>query len=261
MELINLLSLNATIVLAAVLILWVISVWLKDASIADIFWGFGFVLIAIVSWSMGTRDSRATLLTLLTAIWGLRLTGYLAWRNHGKPEDSRYAAMRKHHGDRFWWVSLLTVFLLQGAIMWIVSLPVQAGQTNEAPMSYLAFLGFAAWLVGFFFESVGDFQLARFKSNPANSGQVMDQGLWKYTRHPNYFGNCLVWWGITAVAFSVANAWIVVSPVLMTFLLLKVSGVALLDKDLKNRSDDFRDYIQRTSAFIPLPPKSRSSNP
>jgi steroid 5-alpha reductase family enzyme len=258
MELSNILISNAVIVLTAVSILWVVSIPLKDASIADLFWGFGFVLIAVVSWFMGTRDLRASLLTLMTASWGLRLTGYLAWRNHGKPEDARYAAMRKHHGDRFWWVSLLTVFLLQGTIMWVVSLPVQTGQTNETPLKSAAFLGIGIWLVGFLFESVGDFQLARFKADPANSGQVMDQGLWRYTRHPNYFGNCLIWWGITATAFSIANAWILISPVLMTFLLLKVSGVALLDRDLQNRSDEFRDYIQRTSAFVPLPPKSRS---
>ncbi|MGB7348033.1 MAG: DUF1295 domain-containing protein [Pirellulaceae bacterium] len=255
MDLSSILLTTAVVIAAAVSLLWVISLPLKNASIADIFWGLGFVLIAAIAFTMGARDLRAIFVTVLTSIWGLRLTLYLAWRSHGKPEDSRYAAMRDHHGTRFWWVSFLTVFALQGAIMWGVSLPVQLGNTGDVPLGWFNYLGTAVWSIGFFFELVGDYQLARFKSAPENKGKVMDQGLWHYTRHPNYFGNSLIWWGLTMIAVTMSTSWLIISPIAMTFLLLKVSGVALLDKDLKNRSDQFRKYIQQTNAFLPWPPK------
>ncbi|WP_419189813.1 DUF1295 domain-containing protein [Stieleria marina] len=250
----EILSATAAAIFVAVTILWLVSLWLKDASIADLFWGFGFVVIAAIAYAMGNQDLRGGLVAVLTAVWGLRLTGYLCWRNLGHGEDSRYRAMRDHHQERFWWVSFFTVFLLQGTIMWIVSLPVQVGQRSVQDLGPANFIGVAVWLVGFLFESIGDYQLARFKMDPANKGKVMDQGLWRYTRHPNYFGNALIWWGLTLLAMNLSTGWLLVSPVLMTFLLLKVSGVALLDKDLSNRSDEFRRYIARTSAFVPWPP-------
>lgn len=255
MDVSSILAMNLVVVAVAVTLLWLVSLPLKDASIADLFWGAGFVLIALITFAVGDGTSRGIWLTVLTSIWGLRLSAYLSWRNHGKPEDSRYKAMRDHHGARFAWVSLLTVFLLQGAIMWVVSLPVQVGQVGGGPMSAFNYIGVAVWVVGFGFEAIGDFQLARFKSDQTNRGKVMDQGLWRYTRHPNYFGNCLIWWGLMMVAVTSSTLWLAISPILMTFLLLKVSGVALLDSDLKNRSDEFRRYIQQTSAFVPWWPK------
>jgi steroid 5-alpha reductase family enzyme len=249
------LLLNAVAIAVVMIVLWGISLRLKDASIVDIFWGCGFVLVAWLTAFLTVIGPRSILLVALTTAWGLRLAGYLAWRNHGRGEDPRYAAMRDHHGDSFWWVSLLTVFSLQGAVMWLVSLPVQVGQFNSAPLSVWAYLGVLFWLVGFVFESVGDYQLARFKSSSDQSRKVMDQGLWRYTRHPNYFGNAMIWWGIFLVAVNANTLWLVISPILMTFLLLKVSGVALLERSLSERSEEYRQYIRRTSAFIPWPPK------
>jgi steroid 5-alpha reductase family enzyme len=249
----SLLLLNAAIIAAVMLILWLLSLRLRDASIVDIFWGLGFVVIAWNTQAWTDGGSRASLLVTLTTLWGLRLGAYLAWRNIGKGEDARYRAMRTHHGERFWWVSLLTVFALQGSVMWLISLPVQVGQTVSGEVGVIGLMGVAVWLVGFLFESIGDLQLARFKSDPGNAGKVMDRGLWRYTRHPNYFGNALIWWGLFLVAATVPTLWIVISPLLMTFLLLKVSGVALLEKSLASRSAEYRQYVERTSAFIPWP--------
>ncbi|WP_246151502.1 DUF1295 domain-containing protein [Rubripirellula reticaptiva] len=241
----------------AMVVLWLVSLRLKDASIVDIFWGLGFVLIAWMTMAVATQDLRSILLVAMTTIWGVRLAAYLAWRNHGKGEDSRYAAMRDHRGGSFWWVSLVTVFGLQGAVMWLISLPIQVGSCETVPMSLPNYAGLIVWAIGFLFESVGDFQLARFKSKAENNGKVMDRGLWRYTRHPNYFGNSLIWWGIFWVSASSSTLWLAISPILMTFLLLKVSGVALLEKSLANRSGEYRDYICRTSAFFPWPPARR----
>jgi steroid 5-alpha reductase family enzyme len=164
--------------------------------------------------------------------------------------------MRATRGEAFWWVSLLTVFLLQGIVMWLVSLPVQVGQLNSAPLNVLAWLGIAIWLVGWLFESIGDYQLARFKLSSPPPGSVMDRGLWRYTRHPNYFGNALIWWGIFLVAVQGNTWWLALSPILMTFLLIKVSGVALLERSLASRSEEYRQYIRRTSPFLPWPPRN-----
>ncbi|MGB7326628.1 MAG: DUF1295 domain-containing protein [Rubripirellula sp.] len=255
MSIVQVLMLNAALVSVAMVALWLASLRLKDASIVDIFWGLGFVLIAWATLAVTTQDLRSILLVAITTIWGVRLAGYLAWRNHGKGEDSRYSAMRNHRGGSFWWVSLFTVFGLQGAVMWLVSLPIQVGVGEANPMSALNYAGLIVWAIGFLFESIGDFQLAKFKSRAENEGKVMDQGLWRYTRHPNYFGNSLIWWGIFVVSVTSSTFWLVISPVLMTFLLLKVSGVALLEKSLANRSAEYRDYIRRTNAFFPGPPK------
>jgi steroid 5-alpha reductase family enzyme len=245
------LLMNAGVICLAMITLWLISLRLKDASIVDIFWGVGFVLVAWATFAVTPRDLRSLLLVAMTSIWGTRLAAYLAWRNHGKGEDARYRAMRDYRGESFWWFSLLSVFGLQGAVMWIVSLPVQVGLASASPLGVLNGLGVAIWAIGFFFEAVGDYQLARFKMDPSTKGQVMDRGLWRYTRHPNYFGNALIWWGIFLVSASTTNFWLVVSPILMTFLLLKVSGVALLERSLASRSTDYQDYIRRTNSFIP----------
>jgi len=256
MNVTQLLMLNAVLILIAMILLWLLSLRLKDVSIVDIFWGLGFVLIAWATFAVTSGGLRSSILVIMTTIWGVRLAIYLAWRNHGKGEDSRYKAMRDYRGNSFWWLSLVTVFGLQGAVMWLISLPVQVGQTDETPLGLLSYAGVMIWMVGFLFESVGDYQLAKFKSDPQVEGKVMDQGLWRYTRHPNYFGNALIWWGIFLVSASPSTIWLAISPMVMTFLLLKVSGVALLERDLASRSGEYRDYIRRTSPFVPWPPKS-----
>ncbi len=237
---------------------WALSVALKNASIVDIVWGLGFVLVAwTVRFSTDGLDARQWLLVAMTTIWGLRLGLYLAWRNHGKGEDFRYRAMRKRWGPRFWLISLGTVFGLQGVLMWIVSLPVQLGQADTTPdLGVVAVLGVIVWLIGLFFEVVGDAQLARFKADPANAGTVMDRGLWRYTRHPNYFGDACVWWGIALVAAETGTgAWGLIGAAVMTVLLRRVSGVTLLEKSLVKRRAGYTEYVERTSAFIPRPPK------
>ena len=256
------LLLSLVVVAIATVALWLVSLQLRDASIADPFWGTGFIF---VSWTAvmynGVTNWRAVLLAVLITIWGLRLSLFLLWRSRGHGEDSRYVAMRTHHGQRFWWVSLFTVFLLQGVLLWFVAMPIQVVAAGEsgATVGMLDALGVLVWLVGLIFESVGDWQLARFKSDPGNAGKVLDSGLWRYTRHPNYFGDFCVWWGIFLIAASGGYWWTIASPLLMSFLLMKVSGVALLEKTIVNRRPKYEDYIRRTNAFFPGLPKKQSS--
>lgn len=249
----------AITIVALMLVTWLVSLALTNASIVDIVWGLGFVLVA---WAVRITvddglDARQWLLTAMTTVWGLRLAGYLAWRNHGKGEDYRYRAMRKRHGARFGLVSLGTVFGFQGLMMWIVSLPVQLGQADATPdLGPLAWIGLAVWVVGLGFEAIGDAQLARFKADPANAGKVMDRGLWRYTRHPNYFGDACVWWGIALVAAETGTgAWGLIGAVLMTVLLRRVSGVTLLEKSLVKRREGYVEYVASTSPFVPRPPR------
>jgi steroid 5-alpha reductase family enzyme len=245
--------------LAMMCVLWLVSLAMKNASIVDIFWGAGFAVIALATFALSEGYwARKALITSLAAIWGLRLAGYIGWRNAGKGEDFRYQAMRKRHGERFNIVSLFTVFILQGVLMWVISLPLQFAQLSPEParLTWLDFLGASLWAIGLSFEAVGDWQLAGFKADPANKGKVMDRGLWAYTRHPNYFGDALLWWGFFVIAAATPHGWwTVISPLLMTTLLMKVSGVALLEKTLVKTRPEYRDYARRTSAFFPLPPK------
>ncbi|MCU1397925.1 MAG: hypothetical protein JWN62_1034 [Acidimicrobiales bacterium] len=252
--------LAAAIAIAALMIVtWVISLALKNASIVDIVWGLGFVLVAwTVRLSTDQGDSkRQWLLLALTTIWGLRLAVHLFVRNHGAGEDYRYRAMRKHYGPRYGLISLGTVFALQGVLMFVVSLPVQLGQADPTPkVGVIAIVGVAVWLIGMFFETVGDLQLAAFKRDPANKGKVMNVGLWRYTRHPNYFGDACVWWGIGLVAAETgAGAWGLIGSALMTYLLRRVSGVTLLERSLVKRREGYTDYVATTSPFVPRPPK------
>ncbi len=249
-------------VLLLMLSTWLVSLLRKDASIVDIVWGFGFVVIAWVARLVADGSStRQNLLVVCTTLWGLRLAGYLAWRNLGKGEDYRYRAMRKKFGDRFPIVSLRTVFLTQGVLMWVVSMPTQFGQMNGGRTGTDGWIvaGLALWAVGLAFETVGDIQLARFKANEANKGKVMNGGLWAWTRHPNYFGDACVWWGLWLIASSAPIArWSVVGPIAMTFLLVRVSGVAMLEKTIGRRRPGYDEYIRTTSAFLPRPPKPRT---
>ena len=255
---------NALAILGMMICVWLASLPLKDASIVDMFWGLGFVLVAWTTFWLADGDfTRKLLIASLITIWGVRLSGYIAWRNIGHGEDPRYQAMREKAGDKFPLRSLVRVFLLQGVVMWIVSLPVQLGQIAAAPApTAWDYLGGLFWFAGVFFESVGDFQLARFKANPENQGAVLNSGLWKYTRHPNYFGDFLMWWGIYLIALGSSPAltwWTIIGPLIMSFFLMQVSGVTLLEKSLKeSKGAAYDDYIGRTNAFFPWFPKRAS---
>jgi steroid 5-alpha reductase family enzyme len=250
---------TAALLAACMCGLWVLSLCVRDASIVDPFWGIGFALVAASGfvWGHASTAPRSLLVSAMVGLWGLRLAGYLLWRNLGHGEDPRYAAMRRHWGARFWWVSFFTVFALQGAILWFVSLPVQVVQAAAGgPIGVLDGVGVAVWCVGLVFESVGDFQLARFKADPRNAGAVMDRGLWRYTRHPNYFGDFCIWWGVFLVALSAPRGlYTIASPALMSFLLLRVSGVPMLERGMHTRRPGYADYVRRTSAFFPRPPR------
>ena len=248
---------SITLAAAAALMLcvWLLSLVKRDASIVDIFWGLGFVLIAVVCCTVGEGyEPRRILVLALSAVWGLRLASHIFWRNKGKGEDFRYRAMRARHGKRFAMVSLYSVFALQGLLMWVISLPLQIGEISREParLTWLDWAGVVVWLIGFAFESISDLQLARFKAEPKNKGKVMDRGLWRYTRHPNYFGDALLWWGFFLIALSTpAGVWTVIGPLIMTALLMKVSGVALLEKTLIKTKPEYRDYTRHTNAFFP----------
>ena len=251
---------NLGAALAAMGLLWLASLALRNASIVDAWWGPGFALLAWLDVALTGGHPRRLLLAALISLWGLRLGAYLLWRNHGKGEDFRYAAMRRRHGARFPWVSLATVFALQGVLLAVVSLPIALAMARPgAPaLGALDALGAALFAVGFFFEALGDWQLARFKADPANAGRVMDRGLWAWTRHPNYFGDCCVWWGLYAIALASPLGWAgLPGPVAMTVLLLRVSGVALLERTIARRRPAYADYAARVPAFFPRPPRRR----
>lgn len=240
--------------------LWLVSLYLKDASIVDIFWGAGFVLSAWVYYALGPDGypARKLLAALLVTVWGLRLSIYIYQRNHGKGEDFRYREWRQQGGTSWWWQSLFKVFLLQGFLMWIISAPLLVSQSGAAPanLTILDGLGVLAWLVGFYFETMGDAQLARFKADPTNKGKLLNTGVWRYTRHPNYFGDAAQWWGFYLLAAAAGGWWTVFSPLLMTFLLVRVSGAALLEKSMAARKPGYKEYMETTSAFIPWFPKT-----
>jgi steroid 5-alpha reductase family enzyme len=244
-------------VLSLFVLLWVASLIARDASIVDRFWGIAFIVIAsAASAASDGYEARARLVVLLVAIWGLRLSFYITVRNLGAGEDFRYRAMRREWGKQFPIASLFTVFLLQGLLAWIVSLPVQAAITADSParITSLDVLGVLVWSAGFLFETIGDWQLARFKDDPRNRGRLLDRGLWRYTRHPNYFGDAVQWWGLWLIAAATGAWWTAVGPALMTFLLVRVSGVKLLEQRLRSSKRDYEEYCRRTSAFIPMPP-------
>jgi steroid 5-alpha reductase family enzyme len=235
---------------------WLLSLARRDASVIDPFWGLGFLVVAVASCALNGLVPRTALLLMLVGVWSLRLSIYLLWRNWGHSEDRRYVKMREKQGRRFWWVSLFSVFLLQSVILWFVSLPIQVAAVRSLSTSFsvLDLLGTISWAVGFFFESVGDWQLARFKAKPANAGRVMDRGLWRYTRHPNYFGDFCVWWGLYLICVAGGAWWTVLSPIVMSILLLAVSGVSLLESTIGERRPDYVAYRARTNSFFPGPP-------
>lgn len=247
------------VTLGLMVFVWLTSLVLRDASLVDRYWGFGFVVLAWFWWATGPRELLSLIPVVLVSVWGLRLSLYLTWRNWGHGEDYRYKAMRDKHGRRFWLVSLFTVFLLQGAIMWVVAFPlllIGHGSLLGGPWVAALVAGIALWGVGLVFEAMGDAQLARFKADPANKGRVMDRGLWRYTRHPNYFGDICIWWGYWLMSLPAGGWWTAFGPALMSFFIARVSGVTMLEDSLKNKKPEYADYIRRTNALIPGPPKS-----
>jgi len=258
MSFLEIYGIGFAIILILMTILWLVSLRLKNSSIVDIFWGTGFVIANWV-YFMLTPDGymlRKIIISILVSIWGLRLSIYILLRNYGKPEDFRYQKWRKESGKIWWWKSYFQVFLLQGVLLGIISIPLLAAQINPLPdhLTFFDFMGIAVWLIGFYFESMGDYQLARFKANPENKGKVMDKGVWRYTRHPNYFGDSAQWWGYFLIASTSGGWWTIYSPILMTLFLLRVSGVALLEKTMEKRPG-YKEYIRKTSAFVPWFPR------
>jgi steroid 5-alpha reductase family enzyme len=243
------------VLLAAAALVWLVSVPKRDVSIVDSLWGVLFVLAAGVYFATLEGGPRSVLVLALVAIWAARLTVYITWRNWGEGEDHRYREIRRRNEPRFWLKSLYLVFGLQAVLAWWISLPLLAAIGGAEPLGWLGWLGVTLCLGGMLFESGGDWQLARFKADPANRGRVLDRGLWRYTRHPNYFGECCVWWGFYLLALAAGGWWSIVAPLLMTWLLLKVSGVALLEQTIQERRPAYADYIRRTSAFVPWPPR------
>jgi steroid 5-alpha reductase family enzyme len=246
-------------ILAAMTALWLLSLALRNASIVDVAWGLGLAGVAVLAaLTGGGYGPRRVLVAALACAWGIRLGSYIFLRNRGKGEDPRYQAMRRGAGDRFWWFSFFQVFLLQGILMWFISAPLVASATADQRdhLTLADFAGLFVWSIGFGFEAIGDWQLARFKKEPTNRGKVMDQGLWRYTRHPNYFGDAMLWWGLFIIAAGTTNGYLsVLSPLLMTFLLVRVSGVALLERSQARTKPAYSDYIERTSPFIPWFPR------
>ncbi len=244
------------LLLASVFLLWLLSLRLQDASLVDSFWGLGFVLLvwAYFIWLPGGLAERKWLLAALVSVWGVRLSLHIARRNWGRGEDFRYQKWRRQHGRRWPGLSFFQVFGLQGLLIWLISLPLLAAQASAAPLSEWDGLALLAWLVGFYFEAAGDWQLAQFKSDPANQGKLLTSGLWAYTRHPNYFGDALQWWAYGLFALAAGAWWALASPLLMTWLLRYVSGAALLEESLKKKPG-YADYARRTNAFIPWFPR------
>jgi steroid 5-alpha reductase family enzyme len=235
---------------------WLVSLVRRDVSIVDSMWSLMFVFSAgtYLLWS-GDGGTRTWLVMTLLLVWAARLAIHITWRNWGEEEDYRYQQIRANNSPNFAFKSLYIVFGLQALLAWFVSLPALAAISGVGNLGPLDALGAGLWLVGVFFEAVGDYQLARFRGDPANQGKVMRSGLWRYTRHPNYFGDFCVWWGFYLIALSAGAWWTILSPLLMSFLLLKVSGVAMLEKTITLRRPKYADYIASTNAFFPGPPR------
>ena len=263
---------------AAVLLLlgatFLVALRVHKHAVVDVVWGLGFAVVAVVALVVASPnlpsaftsfeypdDTRAWLVTALTVIWGVRLASHIALRSRGKGEDPRYEELMAKAPGNPNAHAFTRIYLTQGLAMWFVSLPVQVAIAERTPLGPLAWVGVLVWVVGFTFESIGDAQLTRFRNDPATKGQVLDTGLWRFTRHPNYFGDACVWWGLSLIAF---DAWpgvlTVLSPLLMTWLLAKGTGKPLLEKDMASRRPGYADYVRRTSGFVPLPPKKLATD-
>jgi steroid 5-alpha reductase family enzyme len=252
------LAVSSAAVVAVLAVTWIVARRLGRYNVIDVAWGLGFVVVAVASflWSSGAGDDTQRVLVLvLVALWGVRLGAYIGWRSRGHGEDPRYTAMLQRGGGTAT-DALMRIFVPQGLAMWFISLPVQVAMYERDPWRPITVLGVVVWIVGFGFESIGDAQLARFKADPANRSQVMDRGLWRFTRHPNYFGGACVWWGIFLVACAQWQGVLtILSPVLMTWTLVAKTGKPLLEHDIGDRRPGYADYVARTSGFVPRRPR------
>ncbi len=253
---------TGAVALTVMVITFAIALLRGKHSVVDVTWGLGFAAVALTTYclSIGSGDAaRRLLVAALTPVWGLRLAAHIAARNWGHGEDPRYDKLLDRHPGNRKIGAFIHVYLTQGIVLWIVSLPVQVASYESEPLNWISVLGIAIWFVGFSCESIGDWQLSRFKARRANGapmGQVMDTGLWRYTRHPNYFGDACIWWGIFLLA---GGHWVglltAFSPLLMNYLLVKKTGKRMLEDQLSQSRPGYQDYIKRTSGFFPLPPK------
>lgn len=253
-----------TLALAALLAFgfagWIVSLFRRDVSIVDGMWSLMFLIAALCyASSIDLLSARSVLIVSLVLLWSVRLSAHIFWRNHGTDEDYRYRQIRENNSPNFEFKSLYIVFGLQAVLAWVISLPLLPAITSSGGPGLLVFAAVTLWTIGFVFESVGDYQLTRFKAVASNSGKVLDTGLWRYTRHPNYFGDFCIWWAFYLFALNAGAWWTIVSPLLMSFLLLKVSGVALLERDIGERRPKYADYIARTNAFFPGPRRKNLS--
>lgn len=248
---------SAAAVFMYMAVIFIVALFKKDNSIVDIAWGLGFILVALLAFFLEREFTvRHILVTVSVLIWGTRLAVHIFIRNRGRGEDFRYAQWRRAWGKWFFLRSFFQIFMLQGVLLLVIAYPLMlTNHSGEKGISYMDLVGVVLWVTGFFFEAVGDFQLSRFKRDPGNKGKIMRSGLWKYTRHPNYFGEAVMWWGIFLIALSVRLGWTaIISPFLITFLLLRVSGVTMLEKKYAGNAE-FEEYAKRTSAFFPWFPK------
>lgn len=247
------------VIMSMMTILWVISVFIKNVSIVDPFWSIGFLLVGIFYFlKTDGLESRKYILLILLIIWSVRLSVYLGKRNWGEGEDFRYQQFRKDYGEhRYWWLSFFQVFLLQGVLLWLISAPLLAAQyfMPNSSLNMMDYVAIIIWIIGFIFEAGGDYQLARFKSNSINKGRVLQTGLWRYTRHPNYFGDALIWWAYGLFSLAAGSYIPLLSSLLMTLLIIKISGVAMLERTLSKTKPQYIEYIEKTSAFFPWFPK------
>jgi len=243
------------IILLLATITWLLSLFLKDVSIVDSAWSLMFLAAAIYYYlNIESVVQRTSIFFIMVILWSVRLATHLTWRNWGEPEDRRYQDIRKKYSPNFGLKSLLIIFVFQAVLAAVISLPVVSVLgIKEAPVNlgFLEYIAIAIWLTGFLYESVADWQLAKFKSDSSNENKVMKAGLWRNSRHPNYFGEFLIWWGFYLYAFSFAPWWIVVSPLLMSWLLLKFSGVVMLEETIVKRRPEYQEYIDKTNAFFP----------
>ncbi len=249
------------VIMVQMTLLWIVSIKIKNVSIVDPFWGLGFVLVAIhYYFSAEGNPLRMKLVLTLVGIWGLRLFAYLLWRNWNKEEDYRYQQFRQDYGaERYWWFSFFQVFLLQGFLLWLISAPLLAAMYygQNTTLNVFDYSAVILWIIGFVFEAGGDYQLAKFKSDPKNKGKLLTSGLWKYTRHPNYFGDATVWWAYALFSVAVSSYIPLLSAILMSWLIVRISGVAMLERTLKHTKPEYKAYIEQTNAFFPWFPKKK----
>jgi steroid 5-alpha reductase family enzyme len=256
--------LSLAIVVCTAVLLWIVSIIIEDVSIVDSFWslmillaGIGFMIEATPS-SFSELDSRQLIVSCLLTLWALRLSIHIAVRNHGKEEDERYQQIRRNNQPNFEFKSLYIVFLLQALLSVIVALPLLSVFHTSTPVNIIDYIAFALWCTGMLFEAVSDYQLSKFKRSPVNKSSILNTGLWRYSRHPNYFGEFCIWWSCYLFAAATGHYWSIISPLLMTVLLLKISGVGLMESTITERRPGYAQYIRTTNAFFPWLPSDQT---